>query len=141
MSTFFGAIRYLGSRLIYPISWTLLIIVLLCLPGKAIPSHGIFGIKNLDKVVHVGLFGTFVLLWGILSWNRIRSRQTWYIWLILVVVASVGLGVALEFVQAAYIPNRSFDVWDIWSDLAGSLLVMYLLPRYGRKYKVLIEKS
>ena len=141
MPTFFTAIRYLGSRLIYPISWTLLIIILLCLPGKAIPSHGIFGIKNLDKVVHVGLFGTFVLLWGILAWTRNEGRKTWYKWLIIVVLMSIGLGVALEFVQAAWIPNRSFDVWDIWSDLAGSVLVLFWLTRYGLKYKVLIEKS
>ena len=138
MSTFSRAVRYLGSRIIYPLFWTILIVVLLCLPGKAIPTGGIFGIKNLDKIVHVGLFGTFVLLWGILAWNRSKNRQKWPIWLAVIVLLSVGLGVALEFIQAAYIPNRSFDVWDIWSDVAGSVLVMILLPKMGGKYKLLI---
>ncbi len=138
MAKVFSVIRYLGGRIIYPFIWTVLIIFLLCLPGKAIPTGGIFGIKNLDKIVHVGLFGTFVLLWGILAWNRTKNRQKWPIWLAGIMLLSVGLGVALEFVQAAYIPNRSFDVWDIWSDVVGSVLVMILLAKLGGKYKLLI---
>jgi len=42
------------------ILWIILILVLCTLPGKDVPHTGWFSIKNLDKLVHFGLFGGIV---------------------------------------------------------------------------------
>jgi VanZ family protein len=111
----------------------LITIGLLCLPGKVIPGLGLFGIKHLDKLAHIVLFGGFVLLWGLYSWQRKKLRLDWLFLLAGITVLSIILGIVMEFVQVNFVPNRSFDVWDIWADVVGSVLVMYLLIRFGRR--------
>ncbi len=117
-----------------PVSWTLLIIVLLCLPGSLVPGTGIFGLPNLDKVVHILLFGANVLLWGWhyeqteLTSSKFRQR------VIRCVVLTIVLGIALEYVQKYWIPNRSFDGKDIVADLTGALAAgTWLLIRTEKK--------
>jgi VanZ family protein len=126
-------IKRISSTKIFPILWTLLTIGLLCLPGKVIPGLGLFGIKHLDKLAHIVLFGGFVLLWGLYSWQRKKLRFDWLFLLAGITVLSIILGIVMEYVQVNFVPNRSFDVWDIWADVVGSVLVMYLLIRFGRR--------
>ena len=127
-------IKRISSTKIFPILWTLLTIGLLCLPGKVIPGLGLFGIKHLDKLAHIVLFGGFVLLWGLYSWQRKKLRFDWLFLLAGITVLSIILGIVMEYVQVNFVPNRSFDVWDIWADVVGSVLVMYLLIRFGRRF-------
>ena len=126
-------IKRISSTKLFPIIWTLLTIGLLCLPGKVIPGLGLFGIKHLDKLAHIVLFGGFVLLWGLNSWQRKKIRFDWLFALAGITILSIVLGIAMEYVQVNFVPNRSFDVWDIWADVVGSVLVMYLLIRFGRR--------
>ena len=42
-------------------------------------------------------------------------------------------GIAMEFVQKYFIPNRSFDVGDIIADGIGSIIgILYSLRRYKK---------
>lgn len=117
-----ASFRRLFSYKIFPVCWTVLIIVLLCLPGSMVPGSGIFSIPNFDKFVHVCLFGGNVLLWGwhyrLALTDMSRYRQI----VIAAVVLTVLLGIGLEYVQKYWIPNRSFDGNDILADLAGAAL-------------------
>lgn len=115
-------IRRMLSYKFFPLAWTLFTIILLCLPGSMVPGTGIFGFKHLDKIVHIILFGLNVLFWG---WHYVESnrpparlRKIFF----LAVLFTIGLGIALEFVQMYFIPNRSFDGWDIVADIAGSVI-------------------
>lgn len=122
----------------FPLLWTFIILVLLVLPGAIIPGNGLFGIKNFDKVAHVILFGGFVLFWAIFSWNRKKNEKGWLRSLFIITLISIAIGVIMEFVQRNYIPNRSFDIGDIWADLAGSVAVAFLLLLSGKKTGVLL---
>jgi VanZ like family len=122
----------------FPLLWTFIILALLVLPGAAIPGNGLFGIKNIDKVAHIILFGGFVLFWAIFSWNRKKSEMGWVLSLVIITLISIAIGVIMEFVQRNFIPNRSFDIGDIWADLAGSAVVAILLLLSGRKTGVLL---
>lgn len=53
------------------------------------------------------------------------------------VLFSIGLGVIMEFVQVNYIPNRSFDNWDIVWDGIGSLTVAGGLVWKGKAWGLL----
>ena len=99
-----------------------------------VPGDGLLNIEHLDKVVHVILFGANVLFWGG-YYSKIKdgnsSVKIQYIY-IFIAAFTIILGIILEFVQRDYIPNRSFDVYDIVADAAGSVVaaIYLLLIRY-----------
>ena len=41
-------------------------------------------------------------------------------------------GMVMEFIQKNYIPNRSFDVWDIVADCIGSFAVFFLVKCFSK---------
>jgi VanZ family protein len=112
----------LCSTALLPVAWTILTIVLLCIPGSDFPDEGSFGfqIDNLDKVVHVFLFGGIVLFWGFYIRRSVEPQLQKKI--ILITLFSILLGVIMEFIQLWFIPERSFDNWDIVADSFGAIL-------------------
>lgn len=114
-------VKKLCTWKIIPIAWTAITIFLLCIPGSAIPSAGVFATEGIDKVVHAILFGGIVLLWGFNLYFRRREDQTWQRIIVRLTLFSVGLGIGLEFLQRYYIPNRSFDGIDIIADTTGAI--------------------
>lgn len=121
--------RRIFSYKIFPFSFTLFTILMLCLPGSMVPGTGIFALKNLDKIVHVFLFGMNVLLWGWHFSATVSDPKRLKIILIMDVAVIVTLGIVLEYVQLYFIPNRSFDVYDILADTVGAVLAGIWLLR------------
>lgn len=114
--------------------WSVLIVVLLCLPGSDIPKVPSF--KGIDKIAHIGLFAISQYLWmrpRIYQRNALFKSMNLKIGLIL----SAG-GIFLEFIQLMFIPNRSFEVNDIAADMIGVLMGGVLVAgQYRRKKKPL----
>lgn len=108
------------ARVFVPIAWTLMIIVLLCIPGTMLPSEEGFSIPNFDKVVHITLFGGFVFLWGFYFNSRKYSLRKTLILFFIAYLFSNALGISLEFVQKCCIPFRDFSLGDIIADMAGA---------------------
>ena len=122
-------IRRILSYKFFPLSFTIFTIILLCLPGSIVPGSGFFSLEGLDKVIHVVIFGMNVLFWG---WhfsmgNPTASRYRWNIFGATSIM--ILIGVIMEYVQLHFIPNRSFDSWDIVADVAGSVLAGLWLIR------------
>ncbi|HEX6430329.1 MAG TPA: VanZ family protein [Niastella sp.] len=115
-------VKKLCTWKVIPIVWTALTIFLLCIPGSAIPDEGVFATDGIDKVVHTILFGGIVLLWGFNLYYRRSDNQKWQRIIVILTFFSVGLGIGLEFLQRDYIPNRSFDGFDIIADSAGAII-------------------
>ena len=128
-------IRRIFSYKFFPVSWTILVVTLLCLPGSMVPGKGIFSMPNLDKFVHIFLFGTNVLLWG-WHYGQVAPHFRWLRQIILSDVAlTIGLGIGLEYVQKYWIPNRTFDGQDILADMTGAILAgIWLLWKAARRY-------
>lgn len=114
--------KKLCSWKLLPVSWTLLTIILLCLPGATIPSAGIFAAKGIDKLVHVLLFGGIVFFWAFNLYACRGEKLKWRKTIAILAFLSIALGIVLEFLQLYCIPNRSFDGYDIIADSAGALL-------------------
>ncbi len=88
-------------------------LVLLYLPGSATPQ---IGVPGLDKLVHAALFAVPTLLLA-LAVGRPRA-----------VAVGFGLHALLsELVQAAFVPGRQGDPWDVVFDLLGVGLAMAVL--------------
>lgn len=122
-------LRRILSNKFFPVSWTIFTILLLCLPGSLVPGTGIFGWKHLDKVVHLILFGSNVLLWGWYYYSTDRSARQLKIIFIGTTIIMSSLGIIMEYVQLYFIPNRSFDTGDIVADIAGAILAGLWLLR------------
>lgn len=114
--------RRILSHKFLPLSWTLFTILLLCLPGSMVPGTGIFATKNLDKIVHVLLFASNVLLWGWHYETTDRQNRSLRFVYIAATAVMILLGIVMEYVQLYFIPNRSFDGYDILADVAGAVL-------------------
>ncbi|MEO5681843.1 MAG: VanZ family protein [Chitinophagaceae bacterium] len=113
-------INRLLSKVSLPIAWTILIQVLLCIPGSDLPSGDLFDIPHLDKIVHIILFGTLTGLWCYYYYLKGKPAvQLKTIFFIVFLLAAFN-GIALEFVQKNFIPNRSFDDGDIIADVLAS---------------------
>jgi len=91
--------------------------ILLCLPGSTFPKENWFDKIWIDKWIHTGLFAIMVLLWcrviAIVSDKNVSFfvQLAFYFFL---------YGIAMEFIQKYFIPNRSFDIGDIIADGIGS---------------------
>lgn len=112
--------KKLTGKLFVPLAWTIFIEVLLCLPGSALPDEAGFHIPNIDKVAHVIIFGAFVGFWCLyFSW-KVQTHEKLKVIFFCVFIAAAINGIAIEYIQKYYIPNRSFDQGDIIADLLSA---------------------
>ena len=99
-------LRRIISYKFFPLTFTLFTILLLCLPGSMVPGTGIFALKNLDKVVHVLIFGMNVLFWGWHYETSDRRARTLKLIFVAATFIMIILGIIMEYVQMYFIPNR-----------------------------------
>lgn len=109
-------------------------LVLLTIPGSDLPEVGFFSsIPYFDKWVHIGMFAIFTYLLGAAIYKSFQQDRKLLLW---AAVAGVVYGIAMEFVQKYWIPNRSFDFGDIAADTVGCLLGYWgLLIRFRSSLK------
>lgn len=101
------------------------------MPPGNIPSKGLFGIPNLDKLVHMFLFGGFVWLWYFSLKKNIKSPPSPNILKSIFLIAAF-YGISMEFVQY-FFTARSFDIWDIVADILGAGIAWGILSIWGKK--------
>lgn len=94
-----------------------------------VPGTGIFALKNLDKIVHVMLFGMNVLFWGWHYETSGRGSKQLRAIFIAATAIMIILGIIMEYVQLYFIPNRTFDGYDIIADAVGCVLAGLWLLR------------
>lgn len=114
------------NRLLPAYLWLMVTIGLLILPGSAFPEETAFSGLPIDKIVHIVLF--MLLVWLFCRGARFKtptpSRRV--IKCAIIFVAASLLGLLLEFVQRDYIPNRSFELADVYADTVGAFLGVLL---------------
>lgn len=119
-------IKYFIPAIIY----FFITLYLFTIPGKQLPSAEWFNLIYADKWVHMGLFGVLQIAW---SWPFTQSNYTALQQkkaFVLITLVAILYGIGVEFVQKYYIPNRSFDGYDIIADGAGTLIGCIFCIRY-----------
>jgi VanZ family protein len=101
------------------------------MPPNRIPSQGLLGIKHLDKLVHMCLFGGFVWLWYMTLYKTKKTTEI-RAFLVRLFILSAVYGIAMELVQY-FFTNRDFDIWDIAADIIGAALAWAWLSRTREK--------
>ena len=114
------------------LGWLIIVTVLLTLPASAFPREDWLDQLWFDKWVHIGLFGVLTLLWGYPFFKiNIASAHPF----IIVAVCVILYGTIMEFVQKYFAFERSFDLFDILADSAGSLLALWWLTYKLKKMR------
>jgi VanZ family protein len=111
--------------------WTALIFVLLTIRIETTNKGSFLSIPNLDKVVHIFLFGILVFLWG-RSYLPKMSPDGFKKLIIRVFVLSCLYGIAMEFYQK-YFTARTFDIGDIMADIAGAAISYWCFILFIKK--------
>ena len=126
--------KKIASHFLVPVGWTLLVIVLLCMPGSAFPRTSFFALANLDKLVHVCLFAVLTGLWLF----YLRPRLPFELWktrVVPVALLAIVLGIVMEFVQKNFVPLRDFDILDIVANSTGASLASLIVWRMEKHQK------
>jgi len=117
------------------VAWTLLMLVAFTLPGSAFKTVKTF--QHTDLVVHAVLYFTHttLLIQAINRYNlefdkSIKRAVCFYI--------PVAMGIAVEFVQGAFISNRHWDMLDIAANMLGTALALLIIPRLLNKKTVFV---
>lgn len=108
------------SRFIPAISWFFVVLVLLCVPGKEIPTINWFSKIYLDKWAHTGVFGLLALLFMLpVALSPLENKEKLQYFIRIAIATSVW-GLATEFIQKYLVTGRSFDLWDWAADSLGA---------------------
>jgi VanZ family protein len=108
------------GKLFFPVAWSIIIAILLALPGSMLPSESKFSIPQFDKIVHISLFGGFVFLWNLYLSNRPAALLQLLRRFFLIFILGTIYGIGMEYVQKYFIPGRDFDLADIIADMIGA---------------------
>lgn len=122
--------RWIQSKALVT-AWFLLMNILFFLPGSALPKEHWLANMHIDKWVHVGLFAMLIFL-VCSAFNFLLSKRLW-----MVLVAAIVYGFLVEVVQKLWVPNRSFDMYDVLADTVGSVLGLFVWLRVHKKNKPL----
>lgn len=117
------------KKFIPGIAWFFVVLVLMCFPGKEIPNVSWLEGINLDKVLHITVFGLLTVLfcWPFhkSSFNKKERLQ----YFIRIAIATSIWGLTTELIQRYLIPGRYFDVLDWIADSIGALLAFWFCSR------------
>ena len=102
------------------VSFLIIITFLFCLPGSAFPKENWLTRISFYKIVHVSFFAALLFLWRTAFDQAFKNITA-----ILLVLAFV-YGLLIEIIQSKWVPNRSFDVYDIVADAGGSILGIFV---------------
>ena len=116
------------------ITWFVIPIILLTLPGSSFPKENWLDKIWFDKWVHIGMFAIMVTLWCWASRKLYAPGRSLRNIFIYIGLAGIAYGIGMEFVQKYFIINRSFDGGDIIADAVGCTIgVLFSMKRYIKK--------
>lgn len=103
------------------IAWFFVVLVLLCMPGQAMPTISWLDKFYFDKWVHMGIFGLLALLFMMPVALSSISHKEQITYLICIAIATSVWGLTTEFIQKYLVINRAFDLLDWVADSFGAL--------------------
>jgi VanZ family protein len=120
--------KFFTSRKI-AISWFIIMTGLFFIPGTALPKKQLD--LPLDKLIHIGFFALLLFLWR----SAFSSGKKFYNTYLF--IAAVVYGLLIEILQGLIVPQRSFDIYDLYADAFGALLGLLVWMGVYKKNKPL----
>jgi VanZ family protein len=114
-------------RLMLAFAYLVFITLLFCLPGSAFPKETWFTKIQLDKWLHVAVFGLLAIaFYSVLV--RISFKRVLFMLFLMTLY-----GFVIEVIQGLYVENRSFDMMDLLADFLGAAAGILFSRRYIKK--------
>jgi len=115
------------------VTWFIISIILLTLPGNDLPHNELFNLPNFDKLVHFGMFFLLTTLFCF-PFSKLSAKLSVIISIFYKITFFVILyGIIMEFVQKYFTYQRSFDAADILFDALGSFAGLFTIRQYTYK--------
>ncbi len=116
-------------RFIPGIAWFFVVLVLLLMPGKDVPSNDWLSFIYFDKWVHTGIFGLLALLFMLpFALSPLEQKEKFQYFIRIAIATSVW-GLASEFMQKFCASGRSFDLIDWAADSLGALSAFFICKK------------
>jgi VanZ family protein len=106
------------------LSWSVIIFILLIIPGRDLPPGP--EVPQLDKIIHIFLFGAQVWLWSTYFRRKGKFKALPGIFF-LIFLLSCLYGIGMEYYQKYFVPHRDFELGDILADITGSGLAWLII--------------
>lgn len=124
----FALMKGLLIRYWKTIVWIVVMCYLLFSPGSALPKTGL-NVPYADKIAHAGMFAVLVFLFCLDSRNTGKSK----IRIGILILGVFAFGILSEYLQHAYIPGRSGNVYDCVADVIGIITGLFFYFAFGNK--------
>ena len=98
-------------------------------PGDRFPEVDVFDFQ--DKLIHWVLFVIQTFLWSRVKLGESPSINQSQKEVIMFLVFGLATGIILEYAQQ-FIPFRSFDYWDMITNVIGSLSGFLIYRKYRK---------
>lgn len=111
--------------------WTLIVLVLMCTPGKDLPDLGDWTeLIQLDKLLHTLFFGmsAFFFMLPLLQKN-LPNKELQQRFLKITIAICIW-GFCTECIQYFWVAGRTFDPYDAVADAVGAILAYFLAKKY-----------
>lgn len=113
------------KKFIPGISWFLLILIAISIPGYDLPEVDNWMIQiNYDKLIHVGLFAmlAYLFMHPIIKSSLVKKVKWQYV--IKITIAVIIWGLCTEIIQKFFIPGRSYSLSDWLADGLGAIAAL-----------------
>jgi len=108
----------------------LVILVLSGFPGESVPN---VMIDHLDKVIHFGMYATLSAIWY--GYEFLKTGFSTTKKMITIFLLASGYGLLMEMLQLLFFEGRSFEFYDIISNIIGSLIGVIIANNFFNSKK------
>lgn len=116
----------LKYSLLAAISWTIIIFILCCTPGKYVPTAHWLELLSFDKFVHASIFFVLTCLWLLVG---VKINMESITFMIFIIIGCVSYGGLLEVMQATVFSQRSGDWLDFIANSFGCLMGLWFFSK------------
>lgn len=125
------AIKKLLNSYWTAVAFWLAVLVLMCTPGQDLPELGSWTeIINLDKIIHLLLFGTMTYLFMRPTFQRMENKAAAAPVFLKITLSVCIWGLTTEYIQQFWVQGRTLDFFDFLADSVGAFAAYF----YARKY-------
>lgn len=126
-------------NLIAALSWTVIIFILCCMPGRFIPTTSWLELLSFDKFVHASIFFGLSCLWLVYVYYHYQLTN---LSISLTILLCISYGGSLEVLQATIFSQRSGDWLDFIANSFGCAMgLLFFSKKKGLLEKSLIQKD
>ena len=118
------------------LAWFFVVGILTLMPGKDVPEVGWLNIPNIDKFVHMVLFGGLTLLFCLpyakTNISFLKKRNIF----IRISLSMILWGIIIEVIQKFFVPGRGFEWLDWAADTVGVFVSYWICIKVIKSQKL-----